>query len=180
MNPVNETDALAEALRGYQRLVSYCRRFVNDEEWATHGDWKLMFDRAANALTAYNKSEGVNAMRKDHRRGIAERAATIAAKHGAKVEIADGYSRVDCAWPGLISCAFDIDDLHKGGILCSWFGARKKIDLVQGFPLGSVNPHHQTKATLYGDTADEFERLFERACESVADGYVFEPEEEGA
>ncbi|NLA66716.1 MAG: hypothetical protein GX856_00435 [Gammaproteobacteria bacterium] len=51
----HEAEGLAQALRNYQRLVTYLRRTTNPEEWATHGDWNRLFERGAKALDAYEK-----------------------------------------------------------------------------------------------------------------------------
>ncbi|HRO59384.1 MAG TPA: hypothetical protein PKZ27_02950 [Rhodocyclaceae bacterium] len=53
-DPERERDdqvaALADALRGYMRLVKYFRRTTNPEEWATHGDWAKLEREAIEAL----------------------------------------------------------------------------------------------------------------------------------
>lgn len=112
-------------------------------------------------------------MNRKTREDIAEKIARIAARHGAiAVDIDEnGKSAMVTVTFEHVSCSMDIDSLHKGGILCSFYGASKPLRPVPSFD--SINTCHYHKATLYRATAHAFLSAFEQACAAISDGSAF-------
>jgi hypothetical protein len=112
-------------------------------------------------------------MKKIDREKLADTLGRMASVHGAKVNI-DSFGKsvtVTCEFPE-VSVSFDIDNLHGGGILASWYGARR--DFAATVPgLDSVNTCHWRKGTQYGQDSIEFGAKFYRTCKAVQDGRAF-------
>lgn len=113
-------------------------------------------------------------MNKATRTALAKQLAEIAGNAGAVVTITHGSRDcyVNCEFAD-VSVSFDLDNLHRGGILASWYRASKPLALR---PFDSVNECHRHKATLYRDDAASFIAAFTTACAAVADGSAFQPE----
>ena len=112
-------------------------------------------------------------MNKAYRTKLASILARTAEQAGAIVEVrheARG-SRVNCTFPR-VCVSFDLDSLHDGGILASWYGATDDL-AAGGWGVDSVNLSHRRKATMYGRDDVEFCAKFYRACRAVVNGSAF-------
>lgn len=96
----------------------------------------------------------------------------VASAAGAAVTISHEprTTRVECVFSE-VSVSFDIDGALGGGILASWYGAKRP--LAGGFWFDSVNERHRRKATQYGGDDISFGQKFGQACRAVASGRAF-------
>lgn len=114
-------------------------------------------------------------MNKQQREAIAENLAAIVRRHGGTPVIGSEFDgprelRFEAHFPE-VSVSMDIDDTFNGGILASWYGAKRNLHWRA---FDSVNECHFRKATQYRPTAEDFAAAFDRTCGMVADGSAFQ------
>lgn len=115
-------------------------------------------------------------MNKKQRIEIVARLSTIAVRHGANVTMEEErFGRKRSIYFGAkfphVNVSIDIDDLHKGGLLSCWYGAKRPLAFGV---FDSVNEVHRCKATMYRPDAESFYEAFERACAAIVSGAAFD------
>jgi len=114
-------------------------------------------------------------MNKQQRAAIAGRIADVLREHGAVVTIEDEPQyrslRLDADFPGIVKLGMDVDDLHKGGALASWYGAAQRLNPAV-FP--GVNECHGCKATSFAVSFDAMVSHLDAIGACIAAGRAFD------